>query len=282
MTPQDPDPMSPDEVRVREALRALEPRRPDAAFRERLAGDFVSGRLGAQRVPESPVARHRQPGIGRWRIARLALAPLAVAALIVVVVVVDRGPGWSVLATTGEGVAVLDGSSVPLAHREGLARRLRPGARLTVPPGGEIELASAAGLVVQVTAGTEFTLPATPGRWFHRRIEGAVRRGEIRVTTGSAFRGSRLRVVTPEVAVEVAGTTLAVICEPVGTCVCVYDGEVRVGAHGQELEGVPTGRRRFVFNDGRPPETADIRPIENQKLEMLRAGRRGWLEGAGK
>ena len=282
MNPPGFDPLSPDEARVRDALRALEPPRPDAAFRERLRVGFVSGRIGARRVPESPVAWPRRPGIRRWAIGRLALAPLAVAALIVVVVLADRGPGWSVLATTGEGMAVLDGSTVPLALRAGLERRLRPGARLTVPPGGEIELASAAGLVVQVTAGTEFTLPATPGRWFHRRVVGEVQHGEIRVTTGSAFRGARLRVETPEVAVEVTGTTLAVICEPVGTCVCVYDGEVRVGARGAGLEGVPTGRRRFVFNDGRPPETADIRPMENQKLGMFRAGRRAWLEGAGK
>jgi len=80
--------------------------------------------------------------------------------------------------------------------------------------------------------------------------------------------------------VEVTGTTLAVICEPAGTCVCVFEGVVHVGAKGAAAEAVPGGRRRYVFSDGRPPEVADIRPAEIGKLGSFRAGRRDWLEGA--
>ena len=68
--------------------------------------------------------------------------------------------------------------------------------------------------------------------------------------------------------------------EPAGTCVCVYDGVVKVGPMGGSMEPVSSGRRRFVFNDGRAPESAEIRPMEITKLGMFRDSRRGFLEGA--
>ena len=274
MNGERPDLVTPEAARAREALRALAPPRPDPAFRERLKRDFVAGRIGERRTLVLPIPGQRRLA---WR---LALAPAALALLAVAAWMANRGPGWSVMTTRGEGSAIVDGAPVPLASREQLGRRLRPGARLTVPAGAEVELASLSGLVVQVTAGTEFTLPATPGRWLQRRVTGAVRHGEVRVTTGHAFAGALLRLDTPEAAVEVTGTTLAVICEPAGTCVCVYDGVVRVGPGGTGMVSVPNGRRRFVFNDGRPPESAEIRPMENTKLAMFRDSRREWLEGA--
>lgn len=286
MIPRAPEPQNPqdaqalqgsmprDETLARDAVRALAPPRADAAFRERLSRDFVAGRIGARRVLELPVAWHRRLA---WR---LALVPAALAAVAVVAVLANRGPDWTVLSTAGDGVAIVDRRPIPLGHGDELQRRLRPGARLTVPEGSEIEIASTGHLVVQITAGTEFTVPASPGRWFGRRVTGAMRHGEIRVTTGPAFAGARLRMDTPEAAVEVTGTTLAVICEPAGTCVCVFDGVVSVAARGGSTERVSQGRRRFVFNDGRPPELAGIRPAEIQKLDDFRAHHRAWLEGA--
>ncbi|MEK7330313.1 MAG: hypothetical protein AAB113_05875, partial [Candidatus Eisenbacteria bacterium] len=143
MTPHRPDPLTPDETRARDAVRGLDRPRADAAFRERLKRDFVTGRIGERRVLELPLAWHQRLA---WR---LALAPVVLAALAVAVVLANRGPGWTVLATAGDGVAVVDQTPVPLAHGEELQRRLHPGARLTVPAGAEIELASAGRLVVQ-------------------------------------------------------------------------------------------------------------------------------------
>jgi len=167
---------------------------------------------------------------------------------------------------------------VSLTSRVELTRAMRAGARLVVPLGAELEVMSPAGLVIQVVAGTEIVLPATPGRWMHRRVTGTIRRGEIRVTTGSAFAGAVLHLHTPEAAVEVTGTTFAVICEPTGTCVCVHDGSVKVGARGGTMEAVPHGRRRYVFNDGRAPESAEIRPVEDTKLGEFRDSRGRMLE----
>jgi len=274
MSPEHPSSERPEEVRAREALQGLPRVRADAAYRERLKRDFVTGRIGERPALRLGVPWHRR---AVWRIA-----PAAAALLAVVVWLGDRGPGWTVMGVAGEGIAAVDGTPVPLSSPDELARRLRPGARLEVPDGAEVELATAAGLVVQVTAGTEFTMPAPPGRWLRRRATGAVRRGEIRITTGPAFSGARLEVTTPEASVEVTGTTLAVICEPVGTCVCVFEGVVKMGPRGGSMELVPNGRRRFVFNDGRPPESEAIRPTENIKLGMFRDSRRGWLEGGGR
>lgn len=275
MTTDRIDPRTPDETRARDAVRGLASPRADLAFRERLKRDFVAGREG-RRVLELPAAWHRRPA---WR---TAFAAVGLTALAMVGTLANRGPAWTLLSSSGDGVAVVDRVPVPLGHAEELERRLRPGARLVMPAGAEIEIASAAGLVVEVTAGTEFTLPASPGRWFGRRVSGAVAHGEIRLTTGPSFHGARLRLDTPEASVEVTGTTLAVICEPAGTCVCVYDGVVGVGAKGAQAIHVPGGRRRFVFSDTRDPELADIRPVELEKLGTFRESRRGWLEGGGR
>ena len=273
MNAERPTPMTPEETRAREALRTLAPPRAEPAFRERLKRDFVTGRIGERRTLELPVAWHRRLA---WR---LALAPAALVLIAVAVWTTDRGPGWTLLAVRGEGEATVNGAPVPLASRDALARGLRPGARLAVPAGATIELGSASGLVIEVTAGTEFVVPGTPGRWLRRRVAGALRHGEVRVTTGRAFAGALLRLDTPEAVVEVTGTTLAVICEPVGTCVCVYEGVVKVGPPGADMEPVPHGRRRFVFNDGRPPESAGIRPVEGVALGRFRDERRAYLEG---
>jgi ferric-dicitrate binding protein FerR (iron transport regulator) len=100
---------------------------------------------------------------------------------------------------------------------------------------------------MQVAPGTDLTLPASAGRWFGRATRASVANGEVRITTGTGFHGARLAVETPEAMVQVTGTTLAVICEPTGTCVCVLEGSVRVAAQAGGA-GVPVseGHRRYV------------------------------------
>jgi len=276
MSPDRPESLTPEEARAREAVRSLGVPAADPAFRARLQRDFVAGRIGERRVLTLPVPWYRRPAL------RLALVPATFAALaalaVAVLSVTDRGPGWTLMMARGDGSVTVDGAPVSLASRADLTRALHPGARVSVPANAELELMSAAGLVVQVTEGTELTLPATPGRWMNRHVTGRIHHGEIRVTTGSAFAGAHLQVRTPEATVEVTGTTLAVICEPTGTCVCVQSGVVKVGARGGRMEAVPEGRRRYVFNDGRPPESAEIRPTEGVALGEFRDSRSRWLE----
>jgi len=276
MSAPDLERLSPQEKRASDAVRSLAPPPTDAAYRARLKQEFASGALESARprVRRLPVPLHRRPAL-RW-----AALPVAAAAALVAASTLNQGPRWELISSRGEGVAVIDDVPVPMNHAGDLARRLRPGARLRLPEGGEIEIASRSQIAMQITPGTDVTLPEPPGRWFGRHARAGIAEGDLRITTGAGFRGARLEVETPEAIVEVTGTTLAVICEPAGTCVCVLEGRVTVAGRGEGTKvPVGEGRRRFVFNDARPPETAGIRPVEDVMLRQFRAERGAVMEG---
>jgi ferric-dicitrate binding protein FerR (iron transport regulator) len=281
MSAHDLDRLSPEEKRASEAVRSLAPPPADAGYRARLKQEFASGALVAAAPSEGvrplPVPFYRRPAL-RW-----AALPVAAAAALVAVSTLNQGPRWELISSRGEGVAVIDAVPVPMNHADELARRLKPGVRLRLPEGAELEIASRGQIAMQITPGTDVTLPEPPGRWFGRHARAGIAEGDLRITTGSGFRGARLEVETPEAIVEVTGTTLAVICEPGGTCVCVLEGRVTVAGRGEGTKvAVSEGRRRFVFNDARPPEVAGIRPAEDVMLRQFRAERRAVMEGATK
>lgn len=249
---------------AREALKALPRPQADPAFRARLRRDFVSGAITG--LGRTPVAEPR------WR-PRLAWvwAPVAAGLLALAGAWLNRGPDWTVASSGADGFAIVDGRPIPLLHREDLARALRRGGTIRLESTAEIELVAPGQLAVEVTAATDATLPPAPGRWVGRAVRGAVRSGELRITTGRGFRGARLAVETPEAEVEVTGTTLAVIRESVGTCVCVMDGRVMMGARDGAMAPIAAGMRRFMFNDGRPTEEDSMRPMEKVKLGAMRS-----------
>ncbi|MBI1796038.1 MAG: FecR domain-containing protein [Candidatus Eisenbacteria bacterium] len=262
--------LTPDERRARDAVRALEAPRAEPSFRARLKQDFVSGRIGERRA--LVLARP-------WWRSAWALAPAATAVAAAIVIILNRGPEWTVMSARGDGIAIVDDVPVPMAHMSEEARRLRPGARVRVPEGASLDLAAAGTLMMEIAPGSDVILPATPRRWFGRAVAARVGSGIARFTTGPSFHGARLAVATPEAGVEVTGTTLAVICEPAGTCVCVFEGVVRVTARGGSSEMVGAGRRRFVFRDGRAPESAEMRPTERTRLGNIHDHRAEWLGG---
>ncbi|MEO5619187.1 MAG: FecR domain-containing protein [Candidatus Eisenbacteria bacterium] len=253
---------NPEAARARDAVRELPRPVADPAFRARLRQEFMSGTIApALPVRALVVPLHRRP-VFRW-----GGAALAVAAAFVVVSLLNRAPAWRMNAVTGSGIVIVDGVPVPTAHAADLERRLRAGALIQVPAGVEIEIASRGQFAVQFSPGTEASVPRVPGRWFGRLGSAEIRSGELRVTTGAAFRGALLAIETPEAKIEVTGTTFAVICEAAGTCLCVLDGRVRIGARGAPaMVEVPGGRRRFVFADGREEEAAEMRHTEHGPL----------------
>jgi ferric-dicitrate binding protein FerR (iron transport regulator) len=273
MNAPDRERRTPDEQRASEAVRALSSPPVDAAYRERLKRQFASGALQAPARP----SRATVPPWRRPALAWVAL-PAAAAAALFVVSALNRGPTWELVASHGSGEAVVDGVPVPLSRADELGRRLKHGVRVRLPENGEIEIALRGQIAMQVAPGTDLTLPAAAGRWFGRSAHANVAHGELRITTGAAFHGARLAVETPEAMVDVTGTTLAVICEPAGTCVCVLEGRVRVAG---QAEGagvmVREGRRRYVFNDARPPESAEIRPNEMVSLREFRDQRHAMM-----
>ena len=256
---------------ARDAVRRLGTPRAEPAYRARLRSGFVSGRLSAPARVLRP-AWHARP------LVRFGLAPLAAAAALVAVTTLNRGPAWRIASSSGDGIAVVDGRPVPMGHAEDFAALLGPGSRVRIPEGSQLEILSPGGLMIQIAPGSDFTVPKPPARWFGRGTTAELRAGELRIMTGPAFHGARLAVVTPETRVEVTGTTLAVIREPAGTCVCVLEGKVAVGSPGGAKVEVVEGRRRFVFADGRPSEEAEMRPAEHEALPEFRDSRRALLE----
>jgi hypothetical protein len=265
--PEAPLPLTPDQERARAAVRELPAPVVDAAFRARLKQDFASGRIG-----EAP-ARVLAPAWGWSTWLRWSAVPVTAAILVVAVVTLNQAPRWRVAEVTGDGVAEVDGRPIPLGTPAAFERSLGPGAHVRLPQGTSVTLASAGRMLIELTPGTEMTLPRAPGRWFGRRVLAALAGGEVHVTTGPAFRGGYLAIETAEARVEVTGTTFAVLCLPVGTCVCVYEGTVRVGGRHGALVPVTAGRRRELFNDGTPPLDDAMLPHEHGNLERLVAQR---------
>jgi ferric-dicitrate binding protein FerR (iron transport regulator) len=258
--------LRPEEQRASDAVRALSAPPADKAFRARLKRDFTSGAIerAGSRAP-------LRPAVPLWRPVLSWALPVAAAAAVVVVGVLNMGPRWELVSSRGAGDVMVDGVAVPISNLSDVARKLRRGARLVLPAEGQIEIALPGQLALQAAPGTDVTLPAAAGRWFGRATRARVANGEVRITTGAAFHGARLAVETPEAMVHVTGTTLAVICEPTGTCVCVLEGKVMVAAPA-EGAGVPVseGHRRYVFKDARAPESAEIRPTEIGALKEFR------------
>lgn len=272
----DRETLTPAESRARDAVRALSAPAADPAFRERLKREFTTGAIVSpfgEGAGEAPLPGSRRNVVrGPWRApwAQPFVWAAAAAVLVLSMLGINRGPAWQVSGDTGAGIAIVDRVPIPMNHTQDLAAALRPGSLVQVPEGAELEVMTPGNMVLQITAGTEAVLPPSPGRWFRREIAAELHRGELRITTGARFHGARLAIATPEATIEVTGTTLAVIREPLGTCVCVLEGKVMVGPKGEPMAEVTSGRRRFVFNDNRAPESDDMRPMERVKLGMFR------------
>ena len=270
------EPLDADGRIAKEALDALSRggHTPDPAYRERMKFAFASGAI------ESPAGRaskarptvfpfpwgdgRRSPG---WRYTVAAAAAIFV---VVLAGILNQGPSWRITGMRGAGTVQLDGKPVSVADASMLGKRVPAGVRVEVTDGAELDLRAGGIMALQCTSGTDLILPPPPPRWFARRSALHVQQGEIRVSTGPKFKGASLSITTPDAALAVTGTTFAVILEPTGTCVCVFEGMVRVGP--REGPGAPVtgGNRRYVFRDGRPMEDAAMRDVEHVKLGEFR------------
>lgn len=253
-----------DEERGRQALDSLEPATADPHFRAALKRTFASGAIAATVMPaERPAPpRGRMPSWWRPPVFNWAAPAFAMTALAIGLVLADRGPRWEVIGASGVGIAIVDGRPIPMNHVDDLRARIHPGARVRLPNDASLELLSRGQLGLHLEPEADIVVPGVPGRWFARAVTGEVRSGVVRITSLEQFRGARLTILSPEAQVQVTGTTLSVIREPQGTCVCVLEGTVQVGPRDGAMTEVPRGERRFVFNDGRPPESAKMRDAE--------------------
>ena len=296
------EPLSTEAERARKAVGAADERRTpraDAAFRTRLREDFTSGRIagapaGVADQARPPDRRRSWLPVPAWRAVALAGAA---AALILVAGLLNQGERWTVMpgddGTVAPGVVDIDGVTVRTTDIVTLAAQIKPGAEIRMLEGGPLRLMSGDAVALELPQGVEFTLPPPPPRWVERVSELHSRMGELRITTGPSFRGSRLSVHTAEAVVELTGTTVAVIRDEHGTCVCVLDGRVRMGpAPGpggdtdpngpdQAMATIPAGVRCLMFREVRAPLLEPVSDAERGKLSAFRDAAGGMM-GVGK
>jgi len=266
MTAHDEDRLSPQEARVRAALLALPAAEADPAYRSRLRAQFTSGAIEAA----GPAVKRLPPRAGTsWFAPALAAA----ACLAFVLVTFDRGPAWQVTRVRGAGTVLVGDRMVELSDAAGLSAALARGGRVRLPADGELEIVAPGSMAIDLARGSDVVVPPAPGRWFRRSARAEVKTGEAFITTGRDFHGARLTVTTEEATVEVVGTTFAVLRHEEGTCVCVMEGRVIVGAAGEEAVEVGAGLRRFCYPRAlaRASESAPILDYSVHALHELRA-----------
>ena len=258
-------PYSPEQAQAQAAVRALPRVKANVAFRNRLRQEFVSGRLEAPAdAPGDQLRRRRMV----WAWAGMAL----VAAVLAWVLLVPTTPApvWQLADLLATGPLTINGRTVQLEEIDAARLDLAPGTRVGRPDSTMVSLVAGDLLTIQFTPFSEVVLPHTAERWFGRQIRAEVTAGEIHFTTGPGFEGERLLVDTHVARVEVLGSTIAVIHSEDATCVCVYEGTVRIGPLGGELDLVPPGMRKIEYEDNRPPVLEEITGMERMKLQMLK------------
>ncbi len=254
--------LTPEQERVRNALRGLGMVPADTAFRERLKREFVSGDIARQKVLELET----RPGLLGW-LGR-AFLPLAAAALAVVMfIILTPGPVWELRGITGQGLVAVNDVKVDAADVDTLARLIKPGARIIVPEGVALALIAGDVLLLELDEGAEATVPQNPGRGSDAVMLSEVAIGELRFKTGPGFTGHGFNVRTPEGLIEVTGTIVSVVRMPDLTCVCVFEGTARIGQDPETMDLIPAGQRKVMFLDRRPPMITEIMPEHQHGLE---------------
>lgn len=212
------------------------------------------------------------PNVSRRLIAALGVLIAIVAA----VAFFNARSGWEVAVMEGEGSPSVDGRPVPAADARQLARRLRPGARLRLPPTLRLVIRSRGALRVEIAPGADVTIPRLPGRWWGRRAACELESGAIHVAAETGFAGALLTVTTPGARVELRRGTALVAAEPRGTRVGVLAGEVRTVMPGAAVSlGVPPGSEVFLFHAALDPARAPLGAADREALARLdRAARR--------
>jgi hypothetical protein len=244
--------------------------KPDPAFKTRLREQFVKESTaphqdtGSRRSSRADSKRWRRP-TRRTEIWVTASVTLLAASLLLLAVL-RRAPQWTVVRTDPQVALTIDGQS--FAGTALTQELLVPGARLTSGD-QDVTLRAEREMIWVLTPNTTVTLPRTRG-WRRSSGEITVHQGELRISTGPDYR-MQLLIETPEAHITVVGTTLAVIRNDQGTCLCVYEGTVQMDHLGnpEPAREVPAGKRWLIQVDGSALPLEDLEPMENMKLQML-------------
>jgi ferric-dicitrate binding protein FerR (iron transport regulator) len=261
--------LTPEDLRLQEAIRGLGEVRAEDSFHERLRREFIAGDIAT--VP-GDASRDNIVPLDRGTNRRgLWVAAIPVLAAILAFVFLTSGdPAWTLKSVTGTGTIQVDGQSVEATDAEGLADLVQPGARFVVPATAELELILGEVMVFGIIRDSDVTIPGGPEADFHSHTA-TVAHGELLVKTGPAFSGEQLLILTSEGRIELTGTTIAVNKGDGFTCVCVLEGTARIGKDIADLEEVVAGYRKVMFADGSPSIIVDIEPGHEKDLTDFEA-----------
>lgn len=213
----------------------------------RMGADMESGAHGEEAAFEAWLARAplEAPSAAARRHARLAFltevaaAPLplrtrrsfrrmvwalAAAAILAVTFLLPEPERWRVQL---DGRVVFDeGEYLPGDEARLAAAMERSGTLETGAARGRIELGDA--LVVDLLAGGSLSVPPLPVLDGVEPVEFDLGRGEAYLRTSPSYPGNPIVVRTDLADVTLHGTTVGVLVDAQGTCVCVADGTARV------------------------------------------------------
>ncbi len=317
--------LTPEELAVRERVRALgagaaragtdadaEPEagdrpgdspgeRPDAAFRDSLRADFVSGAI-VNRAPlvDDAVARSDASlddaraaradamddaeaaiypdGRRTRRSPRKGAAPkrvrtkrplwygvaLAVTAALLLYVALKPRSFIEVADLQHVGPIVVDGIRFETGSAIDVRSAIRPGAHVRVGEGSEFVISFGDVLLFQASSGADFTVPIVSAS-DPTSWFGSLEDGEVRFMTGNDFPGHTIAMSTPEGIVEVRGTMVSVYRDEGATCICVHEGTAMIGASKDDMQPIAAGQRLVLPRDA-APFVDDIAPPHEKDL----------------
>ncbi len=146
------------------------------------------------------------------------------------------------------------------------------GGLLQTGEGSEIALQLGEEFGFRLLGGGAIDLPPPPPRWYSGEILVVVREGEIYGTTGTGAIDLPLRVIARDAEAEIRGTTFAVFQEPEFTCVCLWQGSVRVTSRveGSTQHRQLTAESKVLFYpDGTASEILPLEQMERMTLQMM-------------
>ncbi len=137
----------------------------------------------------------------------------------------NGGAPWIIDAA--HGIAV-NGRIVPDDSLRTTPSAAREGAKLVIQPGGVLRISLPGGTAtLEAEPGAALTMPQGPGRWVGRAAGIVLDAGELRVTTGEGFSGSRLHFDTPVSAIDVTSGTVSLRATADSTMACMLEGRTQ-------------------------------------------------------
>ena len=262
--------LSPEDIRVREAVRSLSQPVADATFRDHLRESFATGAIDTRPALRETVRRNAPAPGTRWRRSvPLAVAAAAAAAVIFLVVgPVLRNPALNITAVHGANQIVLNGELVSCDDLTPLQAALHPGCRIEIPEGATVEVAGEGQLVMDLE-GVEFSFPRPAHRWLGGELKSTITGdGVVRMATGPGFEGSTYRLLLGDADLLVRDTVFTLTRE---------GGEIGINVLEGELEArLPDGSSKMVgpgsgaMIKGGKIHLMDFDPLEADRLRALR------------